>query len=617
MTNFRTYGLLTRVPMPSRKGSRMEKFGLLKTVCIIFVVCVATAVGSPAQIFRTLHDFDVTDGSGPSAVIQAADGNFYGTTAAGGAYDDGTVFKITPGRVLTTLHDFDLTDGGGPLAGYPLAALAQGTDGNFYGTTGVGGAYGDGTVFKMTPAGTLTTLYTFYSTDNVVFPSGLVQGTDGNFYGTTFGGGAYGFGTVFKVTPAGALTTLYSFNSTDNVRPFPSGLVQGTDGNFYGITQYGGGSSNCSSGCGTVFQISPSGTLTTLHSFDQTDGQAPVAGLVEGADGNFYGTTQYGGGSSNCSSGCGTVFQISPTGTLTTFYNFNSTDGAVPFAGLIQATDGNFYGTTFGEAGKCNPYDDCGTIFKITPARVLTTLHSFLRIVGAGTLLQAADGNFYGTTAQGGQSGSIFELSVFPQVRLSTTSLGFGNQALDEVSAAQTATLTNIGGGTLNITGINASSNFAVSSTTCGATLAAGDRCKVSVTFTPTALGKLTGTLTFSDNASNSPQTVALSGFGVEPATVTPAKSIFNSQAVGTTSAPRIFTLTNNQSVTLKNLVISTTGDFAVSSTTCTTSLAAKGKCTVSVTFTPTATGKRTGQLSVNDDAANSPQTLNLTGTGK
>jgi len=204
-----------------------------------------------------------------------------------------------------------------------------------------------------------------------------------------------------------------------------------------------------------------------------------------------------------------------------------------------------------------------------------------------------------------------------PKVALSPASLSFGNQVINTTSAAKTVTLTNTGTASLKISSITASADFAISKSTCGATLAAGKKCKVSVTFTPTQLGKLTGTLTFTDNAAKSPQTVTLSGTGILPATLTPASATYAKQTVGTTSKPKTFTLTNNQNVTLNSIAISTTGDFAVSATTCATSLAAKKKCSISVTFTPTGTGTRTGQLSVSDSASNSPQTSNLTGTGK
>jgi uncharacterized repeat protein (TIGR03803 family) len=596
----------------------MKTFGILKMACTIFVVCAATAIAAPAQTFTTLHIFDGTDGEYPAAgLVQGTDGNFYGTTGYGGAttctYGCGTIFKITPAGTLTTLHSFDYTDGEYPLG----VGLVQATDGNFYGTTYSGAAYGYGTVFKITPASALTTLHSFDSTDGANPKRGLLQATDGNFYGTTHSGGAYGYGTVFKITPASALTTLHSFDSTDGADP-EAGLVQGTDGSFYGTTYFGGAYNY-----GTIFKITPAGTLTTLHSFDYTDGEYPLGGgLVQATDGNFYGTTSEG------ANGYGTVFKITPTGTLTTLHSFHVTDGAYPEA-LVQATDGNFYGTTSfgGTAGNCTP-GGCGTVFKITPGGTLTTLHNFANtttegaVPGAG-LVQATDGNFYGTTADGGAyaDGTVFSLSVglsppFPRVTLSTTSLGFGNQVIDTTSAAKTVTVANTGSVTLDISSTTASANFAISAKTCGATLAVGKNCKVSVTFTPTVLGKVKGTLTLTDNAPNSPQALPLSGTGVEPATLAPASATYAAQAVGTTSPAKTFTLANNQTVVLTSIAISTTGDFAVSTTTCTTSLAAKSKCTISVTFTPTETGTRTGELNVSDSASNSPQTMALTGTG-
>jgi uncharacterized repeat protein (TIGR03803 family) len=401
----------------------MKKLGLFEMVRMVLVFCAATAIASPAQILTTLYSFcsqpGCADGADPTpGLIQATDGNFYGTTDLGGggncSHGCGTVFKITPSGTLTTLHSFDDADGG-----YPLAGLMQATDGNFYGTTLEGGAssncgsYGCGTVFKITPSGTLTTLHSFDSTDGANPEAGLVQATDGNFYGTTAAGGgsgncAYGCGTVFKITPGGTLTTLHSFSGADGANP-EAGLVQATDGNFYGTTLEGG-----AYGYGTVFKITPSGTLTTLHSFDFSDGSNPIAGLVQATDGNFYGTTLEGGAYDDCSGvSCGTVFKITASGTLTTLHSFDSTDGANPSAGLVQASDGNFYGTT--ENG--GAYD--GTVFKITPSGTLTTLHSFTGPDGyypyAG-LVQATDGNFYGTTEYGGayNEGTVFRV-VLPR----------------------------------------------------------------------------------------------------------------------------------------------------------------------------------------------------------
>jgi uncharacterized repeat protein (TIGR03803 family) len=315
------------------------------------------------------------------------------------------------GQTFTTLLTFN-----GPDGSYPGGFLVQGTDGDLYGTT-----VGSDTIFKITPGGILTTLYTFSGPDGRD-PIGLTLGTDENFYGTASEGGSYtacpaGCGTVFKITAAGALTTLHSFDSTDG--SFPAGVVvQGTDGNFYGTTEYGGANSciGYGSGCGTIFKISSTGTFTTLHSFNGTDGSSPVAGLVEGIDGNFYGTTLSGG-----ANGFGTVFKITPAGVLTTLHSFcaetGCTDGQSPFAGLIQATDGNFYGTTTSGGNMyCYYGAQGGTIFKVTPGGRLTTLHSFCYSEGRGPespLTQATDGKLYGTARSGGNGGNGNCTAVF------------------------------------------------------------------------------------------------------------------------------------------------------------------------------------------------------------
>jgi uncharacterized repeat protein (TIGR03803 family) len=397
-------------------------------VFLMFVFCHATAIASRAQILTTQYSFcsqpGCTDGAKPyyGGLVQASDGNFYGTTYGGGAKNGGTTFKITPNGVLSTLYSFcslaNCADGTAPTAG-----LVQATDGNFYGTTYSGGQFADGTVFRITSSGTLTTLYSFCSkagcTDGYSPFAGLVQAKDGNFYGTTDQGGANGFGTVFQITAAGTLTTLHSFSVTDGTYPH-AGLVQASDGNFYGTTVGGG-----AHGEGTVFRINSQSpyTLTALYSFcSQTncaDGEAPN-GLVQASDGNFYGTTAGGGANFN-----GTAFKITSTGALTTLYSFcsqtNCADGQTPEAGLVQATDGNLYGTTGSGGDKSS-----GTVFKLTTAGTLTRLYSFCSQTNCAdgynpyaAVVQATDGNLYGTTSGGGANGNygtVFRL--VPRVQL-------------------------------------------------------------------------------------------------------------------------------------------------------------------------------------------------------
>ncbi|MFZ1007121.1 MAG: choice-of-anchor tandem repeat GloVer-containing protein, partial [Candidatus Sulfotelmatobacter sp.] len=275
-------------------------------------------------------------------------------------------------QTLTTLHSFDGTDGQ-----YPEGALVQAANGHLYGATEEGGANSDGTLFNVTRPGALTSLYSFCSQSNCsdgAFPGymTLVGATNGDVYGTTINGG-FGVGTVFKMTLSGAITTLYSFcsvsNCADGITPY-AGLVQATNSDLYGTTEAGG----ANGGGGTVFKITPKGTLTTLYSFCAqsgcADGSSPWAGLVQATNGDLYGTTTAGG-----ANGGGTVFKITPSGAFTTLYSFcalsNCTDGKLPYGGLIEASNGDLYGTT-GEGGTSLYY---GTIFKITLGGTLTTLY--------------------------------------------------------------------------------------------------------------------------------------------------------------------------------------------------------------------------------------------------
>ena len=399
---------------------------------------LAAALASPAlgqQLspdavnFKSLVSFNGTTGANPfSNLVQGTDGNLYGTTYAGGAYNGGTFFKMTPGGSLTALYDFcaqrSCTDGLSPFS------VVLGIDGNFYGSALFGGSYSNGTVFKITPSGALTILHSFCAVTHCpdgANPAGLVQGRDGNLYGVTEGGGNGGDGIVFKITLQGAFTMLYTFcsqpNCTDGGVP-ASALTQGYDGDFYGSTQDFGAYHG-----GTVFKMTPTGALTTLYSFCAlpicADGWRIEGPLVQTPSGDFYGTTEAGG--ANCPSiqGCGTFFRLTPAGAFTTLYSFcsqsNCADGQSPYTGgLVQGTDGNFYGTTnYGGANTCPGGLGCGTVFEITPSGTLTILHNFdgtdagLFQLFSG-LEQATSGNFYGSTYFGGTKGdgTIFALSV-------------------------------------------------------------------------------------------------------------------------------------------------------------------------------------------------------------
>ena len=396
-----------------------------------------------------------------AGLVQGSDGNLYGTTESG-TNENGAPFQITTSGSYTYLGGSYGLYGG---FSYPYAGLVEGSDGNFYGTTSSAGSnshtscgsYGCGTIFKITPSGTVTTLYNFCSiyttrcTDGSTPYGGLVLGSDGNFYGTTYKGGSggtgFGAGTVYKITPAGVLTTLHNFTGgSDGGNPYAS-LVQGSDGNFYSTT-YDGGSSNA----GTIFQITASGSLTTLHSFAYgSDGSFPWGALVEGGDGNFYGTSS---GISKNSSGRlsgnneSVIFKISPQSpyTLTTLYTF--TDGQVinggsessgAYAGLFLGSDGNFYGTTF-YGGTASD----GSVFQITPAGAYALLYSFTGDPDGANpyyagLVQGSDGNFYGTTSSGGNEsgklGTVFGITVSPalappvQLSLSSNSIAVGSSA--------------------------------------------------------------------------------------------------------------------------------------------------------------------------------------------
>ena len=409
---------------------------MLPAFTLSSVAQTKAAIPPPAADFTKLADFGTGNGEYPNAPLaQGLDGEFYGTTENGPYPSNGFAFKMTATGAFSTF-DYSCTEndctGREPYAGLVLAS-----DGNFYGSTQEGGdgayrsnRYAGGTIFQLNPESGLTTIYNFCSEvacDDGDAPSTpLTQGSDGNLYGVTPTGGLNALGTAFVVTTSGSLTILYNFISTGGNVP-GGGLLQASDGNFYGTTASGG--ANCTTdggdGCGTIFQMTPEGTLTTLYNFCQqtncADGYDPAGSLLQGTDGDLYGVTRLGGITTLTNpGGFGTVFKITTSGVLTTLYSFceltNCADGETP-TGILQATDGNFYGATV--YGGASPY---GTLFKLTSAGVLTTLHDFCPNKGKyctdgeypKALVQGTDGNFYGVANQGGHSGhgTAYRVSV-------------------------------------------------------------------------------------------------------------------------------------------------------------------------------------------------------------
>lgn len=390
---------------------------LLSTLALV-ALALCAAVSAQTTV-TTIANFDLTNGWEPSGnLVQGFDGNFYGVTEMGGTLDNGTAFKITPDGTLTTIHNFcTSTCGDGK---FPFTGLILAPNGNFYGSTVGGGAHDGGVVFVMTPQGEVATLYSFCAQTACADgsdPRELLLASNGNLYGTTAEGGngancryQGGCGTVFELTLTREFTSLYDFctskDCADGSYPYGS-LVQGVNGNFYGTTSQGGitGCQANSKGCGTIFEITPAGKLTTLYRFCSqtmcTDGAEPQAGLTLASNGNYYGTTLEGGnyfGSTGYYGG--TAFEITPQGKFSTLYTFcpdnTCTNGSDPFAGITQGTDGNLYTVT----------SQPGMVTAITPQGEATVYIIFDWTTNG--VIQATNGSFYGVATAGGTNGDGF-----------------------------------------------------------------------------------------------------------------------------------------------------------------------------------------------------------------
>jgi uncharacterized repeat protein (TIGR03803 family) len=357
---------------------------------VLAAILLFAATTASAQTYKVLYKFqnngiDPQYPSWTGLFAQDRDGNLYSTSQSGGANGYGAVFQLTPAGKMKVLYSFAFKDGAHPGSG-----LTLGTDGSLYGT---GSDSGYGTVFKITTSGAFKVLHSFNGgTEGSLPQAPPIEGTDGNFYGTTaYGkGGHSGSGMVYKMTPRGKLTSLYQFDFTHGGNPI--GLIQGTDGNFYGTARVGG-----TNKAGVVFKITSRGKLTVLYNFDGTHGQEPIGPIIQASDGNFYGTT-YKGGTDNI----GVVYKMTPAGALTVLHNFNVRD-AYPTAGLVQATDGKFYGAA--SRGTATGH---GQLFQITSKSKYTVLHNFPTHGGAAgsvpfvSLFQHTNGTFYSDTYDGG-----------------------------------------------------------------------------------------------------------------------------------------------------------------------------------------------------------------------
>jgi uncharacterized repeat protein (TIGR03803 family) len=380
----------------------MKRSFLAQTLLLTALFVLGTTNHAQAQSYSVIynlgdHTGDPLNPQELGVIAQGRDGNLYTTTPSGGTSNHGTAFKLTPSGKLTVLTNFSAYYSG----------LSLGADGNFYGSTLHGGTSNNGTLFRITPKGTLTTLYNFFGGNDGRDPlAPPIPAWDGNFYGTTQSEGTNLCGTAYRITPKGNLTTLFEFDGDLHGCNPVAPLIQAADGNLYGTTKLGGAHRT-----GTVFKMTLSGTVTLPHSFDSGCSYQPQVALIQGSDGNFYGTTPACG-----TSRAGLVFKITPKGVFSVLHDFNgTTDGAAPYAGLVQATDGNLYGVTQ-KAG--NGY---GTIFKLTTTGKFSVIHNFNSADGANpsvAMIQHTSGVLYGNTQNGGHinnTGVFFRVNISAQ----------------------------------------------------------------------------------------------------------------------------------------------------------------------------------------------------------
>lgn len=376
--------------------------GRVRNIFSLLAVVLVVAEAAPAQTYKTLAHFSGEEGEPTAGLIRGGDGAYYGTTRSGGKYGLGSVYRITVGGdavAFATVHAFVEAEGA-----TISSALLYANDGYFYGTASTGGAFGSGTVFRMSRDGRVRVLHAFdRDTTGEVPLAGLIQASDGFLYGTTLRGGAGNSGTIFRIDTAGAITVLHSFDYWSTGASSGAPLVEGRDRVLYGTTMAGG-----AHGQGVLFSVDMNGNLTVLHSFDErTTGSIPERGVIHGRDGYLYGTTVNGGAFD-----AGTLFRATTAGQVTVLRSFDpSREGGHPSARLIQGQDGALYGATTSGAAQ-----GAGAVFRADTSGGLTILQAFevgtTGTYAAGTLLEISDGVFYGAAARGGPygSGAIFRV---------------------------------------------------------------------------------------------------------------------------------------------------------------------------------------------------------------
>jgi uncharacterized repeat protein (TIGR03803 family) len=587
---------------PQRAGGRLASKAVLAAAgaaLTAFGIFSALPTSADSGAISVLYSFTgQADGNSPTgALVRASDGSLYGTTNhQGSGASGGTVYRLTQGGAFATLNGFTQAQGADPIGG-----LTVGPDGSFYGAAAFGGANDDGTIFKISSDGTFSTLYSFSGSDGKIPWSTLTVGNDGSLYGTTYQGGtggcgSNGCGTVFKITPGGTLTTLYSFaDGADGALP-ESGVVQGADGNFYGVAAGGGANQ-----LGTAFRVSPGGALATLYAFGGAEGSGrPVGNPVFDSSGTLYGTTE--GQNDN-----GIVFAISPGGAFSVLHAFSGGDGSEPNpGGLTLASDGRLYGTTLG--GGTGGY---GAIYSLGTNGAFTLLHSFQSSDGAypwSGLLEIGSGVFAGTTSAGGAGsyGTIYQFS---------TSAGGGSSSSSSSSSSGSSSSSS---SSSSSGGSSSSSSSSSSGSSSSSSSSSSSGSSSSSSSSSSSGGSSSSSSSSSSGSSSSSSSSGSSSSGATSfITAAPSSLGFGNVARTNTSLPQTVTikvLSGRYSPGAPTITGTDAADFAVHNNGCAGSMPQGGTCTMMLSFTPkrTAGALESATLHVNGNAS---AAVSLTGT--